>query len=58
MRRKGKSVAAIVPIEDLATLEELEDRRDLAQAKKALAEAKKKGEKPIPWTKVRRELGL
>ena len=58
VRRKGKSVAAIVPIEDLATLEELEDRRDLAQAKKALAEAKKKGEKPIPWTKVRRELGL
>ena len=58
VRRRGKNVAAIVPMEDLATLEELEDRRDLEQAKKALADAKKKGEKPIPWTKAKRELGL
>ena len=58
VRRKGKNVAAIVPLEDLATLEELEDRRDLERAKKALADAKKKGEKPIPWTKAKKELGL
>src|SRR3989338_10375251 len=49
VRRNGKNVAAIVPMEDLAALEELEDRRDLRAAKKALADAKKKGEKPIPW---------
>ncbi len=29
VRRNGKNVAAIVPMEDLAALEELEDRRDL-----------------------------
>ena len=58
VRRNGKSVAAIVPMEDLAALEELEDRRDLRAAKKALADAKKKGEKPIPWAKAKKELGL
>ena len=58
VRRKGKNVAAIVPMEDLAALEELEDRRDLKLARKALADAKKKGEKPIPWTKAKKELGL
>ena len=54
----GKDVAAIVPLEDLAALEEMEDRRDLEQAKKALADARKKGEKPIPWAKAKKELGL
>ena len=58
VRRNGKNVAAIVPMEDLAALEKLEDRRDLRAAKKALAEAKKKGEKPIPWAKAKKELGL
>ncbi|MBI1955125.1 MAG: type II toxin-antitoxin system Phd/YefM family antitoxin [Acidobacteria bacterium] len=58
VRRKGKNVAAIVPMEDLAALEELEDRRDLKLARKALADAKKKSEKPIPWTKAKKELGL
>ena len=58
VRRNGKNVAAIVPMEDLAALEELEDRRDLRAAKKALADAKKKGEKPIPWAKAKKELGL
>ena len=55
---QGKDVAAIVPIEDLVALEEMEDRRDLEQAKKALADARKKGEKPIPWAKAKKELGL
>lgn len=58
VRRNGKNVAAIVPLEDLAALEELEDRRDLRAARKALADAKKKGEKPIPWAKAKKELGL
>ncbi|OFV90440.1 MAG: hypothetical protein A3H28_10050 [Acidobacteria bacterium RIFCSPLOWO2_02_FULL_61_28] len=57
VRRNGRNVAAIVPMEDLAALEELEDRRDLRAAKKALADAKKKGEKPIPWAKAKKELG-
>ena len=58
VRRSGKNVAAIVSMEDLVALEELEDRRDLRAAKKALADAKRKGEKPIPWAKAKKELGL
>jgi len=57
--RKGKrDVAALVPFDDLELLEELEDCMDIAAARKALAEAKKKGEQPIPWEKARKRLGL
>ena len=58
VRRNGKDVAALVPMEDLVSLEELEDRRDLEEAKRAIADAKRKGEKPIPWAKAKKELGL
>jgi prevent-host-death family protein len=58
LHRQGKDIAAIVPMKDLAALEEMEDRLDLEEAKKALAEAKKKGEKPIPWARAKKELGL
>lgn len=53
LRRRGKDLAAVVPIEDLRTLEELEDRIDLAAARKAL---KEKG--TIPWSKLKAQLGL
>ena len=43
LRRRGKEVAAVVPIDDLRLLEELEDRIDLAAARTILAETKKKG---------------
>lgn len=58
VRSQGKDVAAIVPMDDLAALEKLEDRQDLEQATRALAEAKKKGERPIPWAKAKRKMGL
>lgn len=58
LERRGRSVAALVPIEDLELLEMLEDRLDLEAAKRALAEAKAKGEKPIPWKTVKKNLGL
>lgn len=58
LRRRGKDLAAIVPLEDLALIERLEDEIDVREARKALAEMKRKGEKPIPYEKVRRELGL
>ena len=54
--RRGKEVAAVVPIEDLELIERLEDEIDIREAKKALREAKKKG--TIPLQKVREELGL
>lgn len=47
VKRRGKEVAAVVPIDDLRLLEELEDRTDLADARAALAETKKKGAKPL-----------
>ena len=56
VRRRGKDIAAVVPIEDLHLLEELEDRIDLADARAALAETKKKGAKPLD--KVLKEIGL
>ena len=39
IRRHGKGIAALVPMEDLEFLEELEDRVDLEEARTALAEA-------------------
>lgn len=53
LRRRGKDLAAVVPIEDFALLEELENRLDLAAAHKAL---KDKG--TIPWSKLKADLGL
>jgi len=54
LTRDGKPVAAIVTAEDLAFLEDLEERIDLEEARKALAE----GGDPIPFETIRRELGL
>jgi len=53
LRRYGKDVAAIVPAADVKLLQAIEDKIDLAAAKKALGE---KGR--IPWEKVKAELGL
>jgi prevent-host-death family protein len=52
VHRGNKPVAAIMPIEDFDFLEELEDRIDIADARKRL------GEPTIPWSKIRKELGL
>ncbi len=56
LHRRGKNVAAMVPVEDLALLEELETRVDLEEARAALAEARKKG--TISWEKLKAKLGL
>ena len=53
LTRRGKELAAVVPIEDVRLLEELEDRLDLEAAREALKE-----EGTIPWEKVKAELGL
>ena len=53
VKRKGKKVAAVVPIEDVEALEEIEDREDVEDAKKALAEPGGK-----TWEKLKAELGL
>lgn len=52
LQRRGKKLAAIVPLDDLAFLEE-EDRLDLQAAR---ARLKEKGE--VPYARLRRTLGL
>jgi prevent-host-death family protein len=54
LERHGKPVAAIIPIEDLTFLEEMEDRLDVEAARAALAESDER----IPYEQVRRKLGL
>lgn len=54
--RQGKEVAAIVPMEDVRLLEELEERLDLIDALTALEEAEEKGTRP--WSALRKELGF
>ena len=56
LHRRGKEIAAVVPMEDLKLLEALEDRVDLKEARRSLAHAKKHG--TIPWEKVKASLGL
>lgn len=58
--RRGRKTVAVVPVEDLERLEELdraEDRAlgDVARAAKAEAEAN--GEAPVLWAEADRRLG-
>jgi prevent-host-death family protein len=55
VHRRGKPVAAVVPIEDLRLLEELEDRVDQEEARRILADPT---EDFRPWKEARQELGL
>ena len=49
--RRGNAIAAIVPVGDLALLEALEDRIDIEDAKKAIAETHRKG--GIRWAEIK-----
>lgn len=52
--RRGKPIAAIIPIDDLTFLEEIENRMDVDAAKRALAESDER----ISYDELRQELGL
>lgn len=58
IHRRGKAAAALVPLEDLRLLErvieETEDRLDVEAAREALAESDER----IPYTTIRKRLGL
>jgi len=58
LERRGKGVAAIVSMDDLALLEAIEDRDDVKAARRVLADMKRKGHTGIPWEQVKSELGL
>lgn len=54
--RHGKKVAAIIPVEDLEFLEELEEQLDRRAIDEALEE---QGEAPFEdWERVKKELNL
>lgn len=54
--RRGKPVAAIVPIADVEFIERMEDELDLQAAREALADPERAAS--IPWEQVKAELGL
>jgi prevent-host-death family protein len=58
LHRRGRDLAALIPVEDLALLEAAEDRLDVEEAERILAEAKARGEKPVPWEKAKKKLRL
>ena len=56
LRRRGRAVAAVVPIDDLRLLEALENRIDLVDARAALAQANKNGSQALDV--IVKELGF
>ena len=55
LKKGRKAVAAVVSMEDLKLLEKLEDQMDVEIARKRLADP---NEVPIPYERIRKELGL
>ena len=56
IERRGKDVAALIPVEDLRLLELIEDAIDVDAARKALADPKNKVR--VPLDRVKKRLGL
>ena len=56
LARRGKAIAAVVPIEDVKLLRALEDRADLADAIAAEREALEKGTTTL--AELKRDLGV
>jgi antitoxin (DNA-binding transcriptional repressor) of toxin-antitoxin stability system len=52
--RRGKPAAAIVPLEDLGLLQQIEDEMDAEAARGALTEAREG--RARPWSEVRESL--
>ncbi len=52
--RKGKNLMALVPIEDIEAIEQLEDRFDLEEARRVLSEE----QESVPWEEVKKKLNL
>jgi len=56
VNRRGKDVAALVPVADLQLLQAIEDKMDIDDARAALLEARRKGTKS--WREIKLQLGL
>ncbi len=58
LTKRGRPVAALVPIEDLRFIEAIEDQLDADEFKRAKEEFERGGEATIPWGKTKAEFGL
>jgi PHD/YefM family antitoxin component YafN of YafNO toxin-antitoxin module len=58
VHRRGKAVAALIPLEDLALLEELEDQKDVEEYRAAKAEWEREGRQTTSLDDVVKELGI
>lgn len=56
MTRRRREVAATVPLEDQQLLEAMEDRIDLDEARRALAEGEEEG--TVSWLELKKDVGL
>jgi len=56
LRRHGRDVAAVVPVEDLQFLEKMREDKDLSDTLMALVDAREKG--TVSWDKIKSDLGL
>ncbi len=52
LTRRGKKAVAIIPMEDLELLEDLEARMDLEEAREVLKDVEKHG--TVPWEAVKK----
>jgi PHD/YefM family antitoxin component YafN of YafNO toxin-antitoxin module len=58
IRDGEKKLVALVSLDDLAFLEEIEDRLDVVAYDQAMKEFKDRGGKSVPFEDVCRELGI
>ncbi len=58
LHRRGKDLAALVSLEDLERLEQLEDELDLKAVREAKREVARSNEPPVRIEDVARELGI
>lgn len=58
LHRRGKEFAAVVPIEDLRLLEELEAAQDAKELKRLIAAHKRSGGKTVPLAEIGKQYGL
>lgn len=58
LTRHGKPIAAMIPLDDLETLERLEDERDARLGAAALEQWQAEGKPTIPWAAVKAESDL
>jgi prevent-host-death family protein len=58
LTRRGKPVAALVPIGDVEFLEAIENLLEAEEYRRAKKEFEHSGEAAIPWERIKAELGI